>query len=62
MATTQQQRDAEKRKEKLDLIDQQIKEGSLVVRKMTAAERKRFPPRSPGKPTGRAGRRAASRS
>jgi hypothetical protein len=39
---TQQERQAEKRKEKLDLIEQQVKEGSLVIRKMTAAERKRF--------------------
>ena len=39
---TQQQREAEKRQEKLELIDQQVKEGTLVIRKMTAAERKRF--------------------
>ncbi len=56
---TQQEREAEKRREKLELMEQQVKEGSLVVRKMTADERKRFPPRSPGKPTGR---RARSRS
>jgi hypothetical protein len=43
---TQQQRQAEKRQEKLDLIDQQVKEGTLVIRKMTAAERKEFRPRS----------------
>jgi hypothetical protein len=43
---TQQQREAEKRKEKLDLIEQQVKEGSLVIRKMTAAERKQYRPRS----------------
>ena len=42
---TQQQRAQEKRKEKLDLISEQIKEGSLTVRKMTAAERKKFPPK-----------------
>ena len=35
---TQQQRAQEKRQEKLDLIGQQIKDGSLTVRKMTAAE------------------------
>jgi hypothetical protein len=39
---TQQERQAEKRQEKLELIEQQVKEGSLVIRKMTAAERKRF--------------------
>jgi len=44
---TQQQRQAEKRKEKLDLIDQQIKDGTLVIRKMTAAERKKFRPSAP---------------
>jgi hypothetical protein len=41
---TQQQRQAEKRKEKLDLIKQQVEEGTLVIRKMTDAERKRFRP------------------
>lgn len=59
---TQQQRQQEKRKEKLDLIKQQVKEGSLKIRKMTAAERKKFPPKSPGESTGkRRPRRAARR-
>ena len=40
-----QQRQEEKRQEKLDLIDQQIKEGTLVIRKMTAAERAEYPAR-----------------
>jgi hypothetical protein len=48
---TQQQRQAEKRQEKLDLIDQQVKEGTLVIRKMTAAERKKFRPGSRGRST-----------
>jgi hypothetical protein len=48
---TQQQRQAEKRQEKLDLIDQQVKEGSLVIRKMTAAERKKFGPSTSGRTT-----------
>jgi hypothetical protein len=48
---TQQERQAEKRREKLDLIEQQVKEGTLVIRKMTAAERKRFRPRSREKTT-----------
>jgi hypothetical protein len=48
-AKTQQQRQAQKRKEALALIDQQIKDGTLTVRKMTAAERKKFPPKSPDK-------------
>jgi hypothetical protein len=55
---TQQQRQAEKRQEKLDLIDQQVKEGSLVIRKMTPAERKKFPPHEP---RGKAGRAAGRR-
>ena len=38
------QRKAEaRREEKLELIRQQVKEGSLVIRKMTAAERSEFP-------------------
>jgi hypothetical protein len=43
---TQQERQAEKRKEKLDLIEQQVKEGTLVIRKMTDAERKKFRPQA----------------
>jgi hypothetical protein len=48
---TQQQRQQEKRQEKLDLIDQQVKEGTLVIRKMTAAERRKFRPDSRGRTT-----------
>ena len=36
----------ERRKEKLALVQQQIDEGSLTIRKMTPEERKKFPPRS----------------
>jgi hypothetical protein len=54
---TQQQRQAEKRQEKLDLIDQQVKEGTLVIRKMTAAERKKFRPNASGKAAGRPSRK-----
>ena len=40
------QRKAEaRREEKLELIRQQVKDGSLVIRKMTAKERKANPPR-----------------
>jgi hypothetical protein len=42
---TQAERAAEKRREKLEEIDRQVKEGSLKIRKLTAKERKRFPPR-----------------
>jgi anti-sigma28 factor (negative regulator of flagellin synthesis) len=43
---TQQQRSEERRQEKLDLIREQIEAGTLVVRKMTRAERAKFPPKS----------------
>jgi hypothetical protein len=43
---TQAERVAEKRRAKLEEIRRQVKEGSLKIRKMTAQERKRFPPRS----------------
>jgi len=39
---TQREREAEQRKAKLDRIDEQVKQGSLVIRKMTDAERKRY--------------------
>jgi len=41
----QQQRAEEKRQAKLDDIQQQIKEGTLKVRQMTAKERKDNPPK-----------------
>jgi hypothetical protein len=41
------QRQEEKRKQQLELMEQQIKDGTLVVRKMTKAERAKFPPRTP---------------
>jgi hypothetical protein len=41
---TQADRAAEKRRVKLEEIDRQVKDGSLKIRKMTAQERKRFPP------------------
>jgi hypothetical protein len=43
MAITQADRAAERRREKLEQINQQIKEGSLTIREMTAEERRRFP-------------------
>lgn len=39
---TQRERDAEKRQEKLELIDEQVKQGSLVIRKMTAKEKAKY--------------------
>jgi hypothetical protein len=40
-----QKKQEERRREKLDLIDQQVKEGSLVIRKMTPNEREKYPAR-----------------
>jgi hypothetical protein len=41
---TQADRAAERRRVKLAEIKSQVKEGSLKIRKMTAAERKLYPP------------------
>jgi hypothetical protein len=41
---TQADRAAEKRRVKLEDVQRQLDEGSLTIRKMTAQERKRFPP------------------
>jgi hypothetical protein len=42
---TQADRAAERRVAKLEDVERQLKDGSLTIRKMTAAERKRYPPR-----------------
>jgi len=49
---TSRQRAEEKRQAKLDLVRDQIQDGSLVIRKMTAEERERYPrrPVPPKKP------------
>jgi hypothetical protein len=49
---TQADRAAERRRVKLDEIQLQVKDGLLTIRKMTAAERKRYPPR-PSKARGK---------
>jgi hypothetical protein len=41
---TPQQRADERRKEKLDAVKEQVDEGTLVIRKMTAKERKKWGP------------------
>jgi hypothetical protein len=46
---SQQERRADKRSEKLLEVEKQISAGTLVVRQMTPAERKRNPPR-PARP------------
>jgi hypothetical protein len=42
---TAQERALERRREKLAAVEKQIRDGSLVVRQMTAKERARYPPR-----------------
>jgi hypothetical protein len=42
---TQADRAAEKRRVKLEDVQRQVEDGSLTIRKMTAEERKRFPPK-----------------
>jgi hypothetical protein len=39
------QRQEERRKLQLELMERQIKDGTLVVRQMTPEERAKFPPR-----------------
>jgi len=43
---TARERAEEKRAEKLELIREQVESGTLVIREMTADERRRYPPRS----------------
>jgi hypothetical protein len=44
-ATTQWERQQQNREQKLDAIREQTEKGTLVIRKMTAEERRRHPPR-----------------
>jgi hypothetical protein len=56
--TTQKERDAAKRAEKLAAVQEQVEKGTLKIRKMTAKERAAHPPRErPERP--RRGRSAA---
>ena len=41
--STQRERDAAKREQKLREINEGVDEGTLVIRRMTPDERKRFP-------------------
>jgi hypothetical protein len=54
---TQREREAAQRKAKLDRIKEQVDDGSLVIRQMTDAERKRFAKRSQGDDADKATRR-----
>jgi hypothetical protein len=49
------ERAEEKRQEKLELVQQQVDSGSLVIRSMTEEERERYPPRAE-RPNQRRGR------
>jgi hypothetical protein len=51
--STQAERAAAARRVKLDEIEEQVKSGSLKIRKMTVAERKSFPPLPAKEPRGR---------
>jgi len=44
MARTVREQQEKRRQEKLKLVQQQVEEGSLVIRKMTPDERKANPP------------------
>ena len=44
MKTTREKAE-EKRQAKLALIDEQVRSGTLVIRRMTAEERRRYAPR-----------------
>ena len=46
--STPKERAEQKRREKLELIREQLDNGELTIRQMTPAERKRHPPRPPG--------------
>ena len=46
---TSRERAEDKRQEKLELVREQVDSGSLVIRKMTEEERRRYPPR-PARP------------
>ena len=45
--TTPAERKEEARREKLADIREQVDSGRLVIRRMTKAERKRYPPKAP---------------
>ena len=56
MPGPQQLRQQERHERKLEEIREQVAQGKLVIRQMTAAERKRYPP-----PTGANARRGGAR-
>ena len=59
---TQREREAEQRQAKLERIQEQVEAGSLVIRKMTDAERERFAKHSKRNEADRAQRSQRRRS
>jgi hypothetical protein len=59
--STPQERAEERRKEKLNALKEQVDEGSLVIRKMTAKERKKWGVKPPGSQAGGTGSAQARR-
>lgn len=57
MSSPYQLRQQEQHEQKLRDIREQVANGKLVIRQMTAEERRRFPPRDLGLPRSRAKRR-----
>ena len=47
---TQRERAEEKRTQRLEEVDKQVKSGDLVIRQMTDDERKKYPPPDPDRP------------
>jgi hypothetical protein len=58
MAKTSRERAEEKRQAKLDLVREQVEDGSLVIRQMTDEEQSRYrkPPAPDKKPRGQSSR------
>jgi hypothetical protein len=61
-AKTQREREAQQRQAKLERMQEQVDAGSLVIRKMTDAERERFSKRSKRNEVDRAQRSQRRRS
>ncbi len=57
MPSSYQLRQQEQHEQKLQEIREQVAKGTLVIREMTADERKRFPPRKTAEPNARSKRR-----
>jgi hypothetical protein len=53
---TQRERAEERRDQRLQEVERQVRSGTLVIRPMTEEERKRFPPPDPDRPRPKRGR------